>query len=93
MSSKTLNRRKNVHRRIRKKLSGTAARPRLSVFRSNKSIYAQLIDDETATTLVAVTSKGVEAENKVEQARVVGRMLGTKAKEAGHSSVIFDRSG
>ena len=50
MSSKTLNRRKKVHKRIRKTLSGTAARPRLSVFRSNKGIYAQLIDDATATT-------------------------------------------
>lgn len=94
MSSKTLSSRKRVHRRIRKKISGTAARPRLSVFRSNKSIYAQLINDDTATTLVAVTLKEVEVSgSKIDQARAVGRTLATKAIEAGITSVVFDRSG
>jgi large subunit ribosomal protein L18 len=94
MSSKTLSSRKRVHRRIRKKISGTAARPRLSVFRSNKSIYAQLINDDTATTLVAVCLKEVEVSgSKIDQARAVGRTLATKAIEAGITNVVFDRSG
>lgn len=94
MSSKTLSSRKRVHRRIRKKISGTAARPRLSVFRSNKGIYAQLINDETATTLVAASPKEVEAcGSKIDQAKAVGRTLATKAIEAGITSVVFDRSG
>lgn len=93
MSSKTLSSRKRVHRRIRKKISGTAARPRLSVFRSNKSIYAQLINDETATTLVAASSKEVETGAKIDQAKAVGRLLATKAIEAGITNVVFDRSG
>lgn len=94
MSSKTLSSRKRVHRRIRKKISGTAARPRLSVFRSNKSIYAQLIDDETATTLIAAASKEVEVSgSKIDQAKAVGRLLATKAIDAGITNVVFDRSG
>lgn len=94
MSSKTLSSRKRVHRRIRKKISGTAARPRLSVFRSNKSIYAQLINDDTATTLVAASFKEVEAGGtKIDQARAVGHVLATKAIEAGITNVVFDRSG
>lgn len=94
MSSKTLSSRKRVHRRIRKKISGTAARPRLSVFRSNKSIYAQLINDDTATTLVAACLKEVEVSgSKIDQAKAVGRTLATKAIEAGITSVVFDRSG
>ena len=94
MSSKTLSSRKRVHRRIRKKISGTAARPRLSVFRSNKSIYAQLINDETATTLVAACLTEVEVSgSKIDQAKAVGRKLATKAIEAGITTVVFDRSG
>lgn len=93
MSSKTLSSRKRVHRRIRKKISGTAARPRLSVFRSNKNIYAQLINDDTATTLVAAAAKEVEGSTKIDQAKAVGRLLATKAIEAGITSVVFDRSG
>jgi len=94
MSSKTLSSRKRVHRRIRKKISGTAARPRLSVFRSNKSIYAQLINDESATTLVAACLKDVEVSgSKIDQAKAVGRKLATKAIEAGITNVVFDRSG
>lgn len=93
MSSKKQNNRKKVHRRIRKKVSGTAARPRLSVFRSNKGIYAQIINDEAATTLVSASSKGIEASNKVEQARAVGKLVASKAIEAGITTVVFDRSG
>lgn len=93
MSSKTLNRRKKVHKRIRKTLTGTAERPRLSVFRSNKGIYAQLIDDVSATTLAAASNKEVAQGTKLEQAQAVGRLLAEKAIKAGITSVVFDRSG
>jgi large subunit ribosomal protein L18 len=95
ISAKILNRRKKVHRRIRKKLSGTAARPRLSVFRSNKGIYAQLIDDEAARTIVAASFKELQTPvaNKVEQAKAVGQLIANKAIQAGIAVVVFDRSG
>lgn len=93
MGSKTLSRRKRVHRRIRKTLAGTAAKPRLSVYRSNKGIYAQLINDETATTIASASSKQVEGATKIEQAQAVGRLIATKAIEAGITTVVFDRSG
>ena len=95
MGFKTLNRRKKVHKRIRKNLSGTATRPRLSVFRSNKGIYAQLVNDETATTIAAASHKELKAatESKTDQAKAVGQLIATKAIEAGITTVIFDRSG
>lgn len=95
ISTKILNRRKKVHRRIRKKLSGTAARPRLSVFRSNKGIYAQLIDDESSRTLAAASFKELQSApaNKTEQAKAVGRLIADKAIKAGITTVVFDRSG
>ena len=93
MSSKTLNRRQKVHKRIRKTLVGTATRPRLSVFRSNKGIYAQLVDDATATTLIAASYKEVEGASRIEQSKAVGRLVATKAIEAGITTVVFDRSG
>jgi len=93
MSSKTLNRRKKVHKRIRKTLSGTAERPRLSVFRSNKSIYAQLIDDASATTLAAASSKEVDQGSKLDQAKAVGKLIADKAMNNGITTVVFDRSG
>jgi large subunit ribosomal protein L18 len=94
MSSKKLKGREKVRRQIRKKISGTEARPRLSVFRSNKSIYAQLINDDTATTLVAASLKEVEVSgSKVDQAKAVGRALATKALDAGITKVVFDRNG
>lgn len=93
MSSKTLSRRKRVHRRIRKSIKGTAQRPRLSVYRSNKSIYAQLVDDVTGMTLAAASSKGMTEGNKSDQAREVGRIIAAKAIEAGITKVVFDRSG
>ena len=79
--------------RVRNKISGTAARPRLSVFRSNKQIYAQVIDDETAKTLVSASSLGMEAMPKKEQAAKVGEALAQKAIEAGITTVVFDRNG
>ena len=89
-------RRLRIRRRIRKTVSGTANAPRLSVFRSNKEIYAQLIDDTTGKTLVAASSrdKAVDAqENKQLTAVAVGKSIAEKALAAGISIVRFDRGG
>jgi large subunit ribosomal protein L18 len=82
-------------KRIRGRLAGTAARPRVSVFRSNKAIYAQLVDDGTATTLVAARSAEVEGAGlkKAETAKKVGELLAQRAKGKGIERVVFDRSG
>lgn len=87
------------HRRIRVRVRGTAARPRLSVFRSLKHIYAQLIDDDTGRTLVAAGSLSPEVRDKLKNggnvtaAKVVGELLAQKAKAAGIAQVVFDRGG
>ena len=90
-------RRQNIEKRIRRKISGTAARPRMSVFRSNKQIYVQIIDDEVGKTLVAASSRenGIETEKitKIEQAAKVGALIAEKAKAAGIETVVFDRNG
>jgi large subunit ribosomal protein L18 len=94
MGNKKLIGRKKVHRRIRKNIVGTAERPRLCVFRSNREIYAQLIDDEKGVTLLQATSlKGDLKGNKVEVAKSVGLQLAEKAKANGVDSVVFDRGG
>ncbi len=81
-------------RRVRRKISGTAQRPRLSVYRSNVHIYAQLIDDDAGHTLVAADSREVgEAENRTEAAREVGALVARRAAEAGIEAVVFDRGG
>lgn len=93
--SKT-DRRLRIRRRIRKISSGTEARPRLSVFRSNKEIYAQVIDDVNGKTLAAASSrdKGIEAKGtKIEVANAVGKTIAEKAKAAGIETVAFDRGG
>ncbi len=93
MISKTT-RRTKVKRRIRGKISGTAERPRLSVYRSNKQIYAQLIDDVSAHTLASASSKEVkETGTKLEIAQAVGKHLAAKAKDSGIETVVFDRGG
>ena len=93
MSSKSLQKRK-IRFRIRKKVIGTAVKPRLSVFRSNKEIYAQCIDDLTGKTIVASSSKIVSTEgNKVNQAKAVGLDLAKKAVSNGIAEVVFDRGG
>jgi large subunit ribosomal protein L18 len=86
---------KNKRRaRIRRKIFGTAERPRLSVYRSNVHIYAQLIDDLEGHTIVAADSREVEgAENRTDAARQVGELLARKAGEVGIETVIFDRGG
>ncbi len=90
---------KRVHRekrrkRVRRKIAGTAERPRLSVYRSNVNIYAQLIDDDAARTLAAADSREVgEAENRKDAARKVGELIAGKAQEAGIEVAVFDRGG
>ena len=93
MTKKKVERRIKIKYRVRKNVNGTAERPRLSVFRSNKQIYAQVINDVTGTTLASASSLGLEAMPKIEQAQKVGALLAEKAKAAGITSVVFDRSG
>lgn len=83
MTTKKEQRRLKIKFRIRKSVKGTAERPRLSVFRSNKQIYAQVINDITGTTLASASSLGLEKMNKTEQAKKVGELVANKAKEAG----------
>jgi large subunit ribosomal protein L18 len=85
-------RRNKIRRRIRAAISGTPEQPRLAVFRSNKDIYVQVIDDLNGKTLVAASSKGATG-TKVEQAAVVGKSIAEKAIAAGISTVVFDRGG
>ncbi|MCG9900842.1 MAG: 50S ribosomal protein L18 [Sediminibacterium sp.] len=96
MNSKLVQRQK-IRYRIRKKVAGTAAKPRLSVFRSNLEIYAQLIDDNNGVTLAAASSrdKDIAAQPavKVEKAKLVGQAIARKASELGISQVVFDRGG
>ena len=93
MTIKKVERRIKIKYRIRKNVNGTAERPRLSVFRSNKQIYAQVINDLTGNTLAAASSLGLEAMPKKEQAAKVGALIAEKAMAAGITSVVFDRNG
>ncbi len=96
MSLTKSDRRQRIQYRIRKIVSGTAAKPRLSVFRSNKEIYAQLIDDVNGVTLLTASSreKGVDTKGtKIEIATAVGKLVGEKALKAGIENVTFDRGG
>ena len=89
-----IERRIKIKYRVRNKISGTPERPRMSVFRSNKQIYVQLIDDLTGTTLASASSLGMtEKMTKVEQAAKVGEVIAKKAQEAGITTVVFDRNG
>jgi large subunit ribosomal protein L18 len=88
--------RKRRHARVRKALRGTTVRPRLAVYRSNRYIYAQVIDDDNGTTLVAASSQEEPLRTKtltVDTAGEVGKLVGERAKEAGITSVVFDRGG
>ncbi len=93
MTTKKIERRIKIKYRIRKSVFGTAERPRLSVFRSNKQIYAQVINDLEGKTIAAASSLGLEAMPKIQQAEKVGEMVAKKAQEAGVSAVVFDRNG
>ena len=87
-------RRNKIKTRIRGKISGTAERPRMTVFRSNKSIYVQLVDDTKGVTIASASSKSVGAQgNKSEIAAKVGQLIAERAKAAGIESVVFDRNG
>ncbi len=92
-----LEQRQKIRYRIRKKVAGTASKPRLSIFRSNKEIYAQLIDDDNGQTLAAASSrdKDIAAQKgpKVEMAKLVGAAVARKATELGISTCVFDRGG
>ena len=90
-------RRNSIRTRIRRTVKGTAERPRLSVFRSNKQIYAQLIDDINGVTIASASSASKDMSslkgNKVNLAKEVGKAIGTKAQESGIKSIVFDRGG
>lgn len=91
-SKKTLQRAR-VRRRIRGIISGTLERPRLSIFRSNKHVYAQLIDDLSGNTLAQADSREVEADVKTDRSQATGKLLAERAKEVGIDRVVFDRGG
>lgn len=94
MQSRKVVRRNAIRKRIRKTVKGTSETPRLSVYRSNKQIYAQVIDDSIGQTIVAASSRASnEKVNKTEQAVNVGKAIAEKAIAAGISSVVFDRGG
>lgn len=89
--------RNRIHLRIRKTISGSAERPRLCVFRSNKEIYAQLVDDLTGKTIIAASSRDKDIaaakSNKIETAKLVGKAIAEKATKSGVEAVVFDRGG
>jgi large subunit ribosomal protein L18 len=96
MALTKLERRIRIKRRVRKVVSGTGERPRLSVYRSNKQIYAQLIDDAKGVTIASASSLKNEAAQKVtkiEQAQLVGKSIAEVAKKAGVENCVFDRNG
>ncbi len=86
-------RRAKIKARIRSKVKGTESTPRLCVYRSNKAIYAQIIDDTKGSTLVATSSKGISTGTKVEIAKEVGKQIAEKATANGIENVKFDRNG
>jgi large subunit ribosomal protein L18 len=88
-------RRKRIHNRIRKKMEGTTTRPRLSVYRSNKQIYCQLIDDTKGVTIASASSndESLAKTNKTELAKKVGELIGSRAQSLQISEVVFDRGG
>ncbi len=96
MSTK-ISARQKIRYRIRKKISGSAAKPRLSVFRSNKDIYVQLIDDASGTTLASASSRekdiAAQKANKVDISKMVGEAIAKKSQELGIKDVVFDRNG
>ena len=82
------------HRRVRRRVTGTSERPRLAVFRSNRHIYAQIIDDMNGRTVASAGSLGLDGDDdKTEEAKRVGAELARRAKQAGISTVVFDRGG
>lgn len=88
-----IQRRNKIKTRIRGRISGTAERPRMTVFRSNKQIYVQLVDDLAGKTLCATSSRGIAEGDKSAIAAKVGEEIARKAQEAGITTVVFDRNG
>ena len=96
MSNLKSNRRARIKKRIRKNISGTSTRPRLSVFRSNKQIYAQVIDDVKGVTIASASSNvkdSTQKVNKTDQAKLIGKVIAENASKAGIKEVVFDRNG
>lgn len=96
MKQEILKKAKRIRRKlkIRAKISGTAERPRLSVFKSNRGLYLQLIDDTKSSTLASVHSKQIKDVNgKTETAKEMGKLIAEKAKEKGIEAIVFDRGG
>ena len=97
IKNKKAHRRFRIKKRIRKTINGTAERPRMSVFRSNKQIYVQLIDDQSGKTLFSASSRDESVAddkvNKIEQAEKVGKHIADQATKAGIETVVFDRNG
>jgi large subunit ribosomal protein L18 len=97
MAVRSAEARRKRHRRVRKKVSGTTQRPRLAVFRSNRHIYAQVIDDTNGRTLAAASTAEPDLRSgstgSVDAAKAVGQLVGERAKSAGISAVVFDRGG
>ena len=96
MSNLKSNRRARIKKRIRKNISGTSTRPRLSVFRSNKQIYAQVIDDVKGVTITSASSHvkdSAQKVNKTDQAKLIGKEIAENASKAGIKKVVFDRNG
>jgi len=88
--------RKRIHLRIKKKVKGAAEKPRLTVFRSNKGIYAQLIDDTSGKVMTSSASTSLDKNTKItkiEQAKEVGKLIASKAKDLNITNIVFDRSG
>lgn len=81
------------HKRVRAKIIGTSKIPRFCVFRSNKHIYGQLVDDEKGKTILSITDKGLKSKNKIEAAEKAGKLIAKKAAEKKINKVIFDRGG
>lgn len=96
MSRSRLDQRRRRHHRVRKAVSGDAARPRLAVYRSNRYIYAQVIDDQSGRTLAAASSQESDLRERkltVDTASEVGKLIASRAKAAGVETVVFDRGG
>ena len=94
MATKKVKRRLRIRQGIRRRVSGTAAKPRLSVFKSNKGIYAQIIDDEKGHTIAAASSKEIgNAGVNIQTAKEVGKKIAEKASSNGVAEVVFDRGG
>jgi large subunit ribosomal protein L18 len=96
MSNLKSNRRARIKKRIRKNITGTSSRPRLSVFRSNKQIYAQVIDDVKGVTITSASSHvkdSAQKINKTEQAKLIGKEIAENALKTGIKEVVFDRNG